>query len=813
GPLPREAWPRFMRFALHEDIGKADADDYVRLIREAYLVPMGLLRRKGRDYVVPGKLDNLELVKLLMPMLKHNPSPKMIHQRLSEPVYGLVPDQINLLLVFLLLQGEIEVFKDQRSYRDAFETLENPLHYDRVELGQSLPVMELAAITRLAEALNLKLPQQWTLLAQKRAIENIREAGRQQSEQLQPLLKSLRADPTQGSHLCEQVQAYLQDWNVLRKGAEPLKGFQDFLSSIESIDSFIQQIPKFNLLQKRLPGLIEESQRFQHLFSNPVLQEKILRALNPQQSQLPEVPDLDNPDDLESWLGQARTVYADYKKSYSQAHAQWWARQTSHPALNWQAPLVANSRHIGLGDAVKRIRELQQRALQQRCRGLVNLDYQPLCSCGFDGESAPLAILIDECEKLEQDTERKLESFFQQDQVKETIGTWRSSADPAVQADLTQYLSGSRIIPRIHDLCWFDRNLSGDATLADGDLESVLRLLEEKIWEAEGLQKALTEHLARYAGRRIRFVHSRASSETSEELILWCAEQCLRFGVPLPERMSTRDLNRIQACLRPEWVGDQAIRGLEQLGLNSASVDKLLGWLINGQLTLPEFKPSPASALFAVRELLVPQAIVDARDLALRSESLYRHHGRLAPLAGKPWLDRLDELANTPFDPMPAPLIGVLQRNPAALWLLIDCWGLPLFRPLLKVIQNELQTWKLEHTDFALVGEQTTTNNCYRQLLNGNIAHAFEKCSVIDQILHDRDLEFPEFVRIVETELAISLKRLSAKLDPARDLLIFADHGFRLNPSGRSLQHGGPSMLERVVPVCLFCSREKLGVN
>ncbi|MGH8552054.1 MAG: hypothetical protein ACRERS_02055, partial [Methylococcales bacterium] len=558
GPLPREAWPRFMRFALHEDIGKADADDYVRLIREAYLVPMGLLRRKGRDYVMPGKLDNLELVKLLMPMLKHNPSPKMIHQRFSEPVYGLVPDQINLLLVFLLLQGEIEVFKDQRSYRDAFETLENPLHYDRVELGQSLPVMELAAITRLAEALNLKLPQQWTLLAQKRAIENIREAGRQQSEQLQPLLKSLRADPTQGSHLCEQVQAYLQDWNVLRKGAEPLKGFQDFLSSIESIDSFIQQIPKFNLLQKRLPGLIEESQRFQHLFSNPVLQEKILRALNPQQSQLPEVPDLDNPDDLESWLGQARTVYADYKKSYSQAHAQWWARQTSHPALNWQAPLVANSRHIGLGDAVKRIRELQQRALQQRCRGLVNLDYQPLCSCGFDGESAPLAILIDECEKLEQDTERKLESFFQQDQVKETIGTWRSSADPAVQADLTQYLSGSRIIPRIHDLCWFDRNLSGDATLADGDLESVLRLLEEKIWEAEGLQKALTEHLARYAGRRIRFVHSRASSETSEELILWCAEQCLRFGVPLPERMSTRDLNRIQACLRPEWVGDQA---------------------------------------------------------------------------------------------------------------------------------------------------------------------------------------------------------------------------------------------------------------
>ncbi|MCI0653637.1 MAG: DUF6079 family protein [Methylococcaceae bacterium] len=809
GPLPREAWSRFMRFAGHDDIANADADDYVRLIREAYLLPMGLLRRKGRDYVVPGNLDSQELVRLLMPMLKHSPSPKAIHQRLSEPVYGLVPDQINLLLVFMLLQGEIELLKDQRSYRDTFETLENPLHYDRVELGHALPAAQLGAITRLCEALNLKLPQQWTVLAQKRALENIREAGRQQADQLQPLLKSLHAAEQQGAELSDRLVSYLQDWNALQKGSDLLKSFQDFLASIESLDQFINQIRGFSLLQRRLPAMIEELHRYRHLFANSLFHEKTLPNLTDAGPELPEAPALAWLDDLEAWLAQARTLYAAYKKSYGEAHQQWWQSQRTHPALNWQPPLVAVSQHIGLGDTVKRIRELQQRAARQRCRGLVNLDYQPLCSCGFDGESAPFANLIDECEKLQQEAEAKLESFFQQDQVKEAIGAWRHSADPT-QADLTQYLSGSRVIPEIRDLSWFDRNLSGDAILADVDVSSIVALIEDRVWVPEALQKALNEHLGRYAGRRIRFIHSQPGSESSEELISWCAEQCLRFGVRLPERMAARHQNRIQACLRSEWVSDAAVKGLEQLGLSTGSVDKILGWLINGQLALPDLSPRPDCVLFAVRELLFPESTLDPRGLALRSESLYRVHNRFAVLAGKRWLDRLDELAKSPLDPNPKPLIETLEQNLAAQWLLLDCWGLPLMRPLMKVIETVFEAWKTERTDFGLVNGETTTDSYYRQLLNGNICHPFEKCNVIDRTLHDRDLEFSEFVRIVETELAIALKRLAAKLDLGRDLLIFADHGFRLDPSGRKFQHGGPSMLERVVPVCLLCSREKV---
>lgn len=53
GPLPKEAYRRLMRHVSQHDLGDEEADEYVKLIREAYLVPMGLLHRKGREYIVP----------------------------------------------------------------------------------------------------------------------------------------------------------------------------------------------------------------------------------------------------------------------------------------------------------------------------------------------------------------------------------------------------------------------------------------------------------------------------------------------------------------------------------------------------------------------------------------------------------------------------------------------------------------------------------------------------------------------------------------------------------------------------------------
>jgi hypothetical protein len=145
--------------------------------------------------------------------------------------------------------------------------------------------------------------------------------------------------------------------------------------------------------------------------------------------------------------------------------------------------------------------------------------------------------------------------------------------------------------------------------------------------------------------------------------------------------------------------------------------------------------------------------------------------------------------------------------------VVLDSWGLPLLRPVLKVLDHELDAWKIDRTDFGLVEPETTTDNYYRQLLSGDIRHTFEKCNVIDQILHERDLKFQDLLRIVEAELIIALQRTIPRLDPARDFLVFADHGFRLDASGHRFQHGGASTLERVVPVCRLVSRERLTLN
>src|SRR5436305_14174720 len=143
GPLPKEAYRQFMKFVSEHDLGAQDAPDFVKLIREAYLVPMGLMQRKGSEYVMSPKLDNNELVRLLSPILDHHPSPTRVYEHLSAPVYGLVPDQIQLLLLVLLVQGELDIVKGERSYRETYETMLSPLQYDRVLPGRALNVNQL----------------------------------------------------------------------------------------------------------------------------------------------------------------------------------------------------------------------------------------------------------------------------------------------------------------------------------------------------------------------------------------------------------------------------------------------------------------------------------------------------------------------------------------------------------------------------------------------------------------------------------------------------------------------------------------------
>ena len=120
-----------MKYASESDLGAEDAPEAVKLIREAYLVPMGLMQRRGPEYLMSLKLDGHELVRFLAPVLEHHPTPERVYQHLCAPVYGLVPDQIHVLLLILLIQGEIDIVKGRliRNYGYDEDSATDVLNY------------------------------------------------------------------------------------------------------------------------------------------------------------------------------------------------------------------------------------------------------------------------------------------------------------------------------------------------------------------------------------------------------------------------------------------------------------------------------------------------------------------------------------------------------------------------------------------------------------------------------------------------------------------------------------------------------------
>jgi hypothetical protein len=68
-------------------------------------------------------------------------------------------------------------------------------------------------------------------------------------------------------------------------------------------------------------------------------------------------------------------------------------------------------------------------------------------------------------------------------------------------------------------------------------------------------------------------------------------------------------------------------------------------------------------------------------------------------------------------------------------------------------------------------------------------------------VVHGRAAAFDDLCRVGLAELRLELGGVRKRLDPARPLLVFGDHGFRLERDGKSYRHGGASTLERTVPV------------
>jgi hypothetical protein len=264
--------------------------------------------------------------------------------------------------------------------------------------------------------------------------------------------------------------------------------------------------------------------------------------------------------------------------------------------------------------------------------------------------------------------------------------------------------------------------------------------------------------------------------------------------------MSAAQLGEVAEAARAEWVSKAALERLEELGLGERALERIMAWLLAGRIRTPSAQAASPLVAAAI-EVLEPSAPAAPGDVARLSERLYRQHSTMLRVGGKPWLERLDGLAAAPPPAGVRDLTDVLRERLDAQWLILDCLGLPLLGTLRAHLESLLPAWRLEKVEFALVSETTTTEACYRQLIEAGFNHPLEKINCVDALLHERFLPLDDLSRLVAAELSIACGRMRKRLDPGLPLVVFADHGFRLAPDGRSYTHGGASPLERLVPV------------
>ena len=811
GPLPRDVWRRFLAHCF----GGAEAwghDAQVELVHEGYLVPMGLVRR-SRDggYAPAPNVERHELVRLLLPLLEHGPSPARLYEHLALPVYGLVPDQVGALLLHLSAQGVIDIRKGGRSLRDAYETLPDPRHYDRVLPARALSVEQREALARLARELGVALPKQWSALAERRIATEIASLARVRREYLEPVLERLDGLEA-GRALGERLRAHIAHWRSLEGSSDPLAAFESFLSGIGSISAFLEEARESLALGERLPALLGDVERFRHLLQHPLLADGAARGsgdgalerLVDAVALLGEMPRLERLDDLATWLAQLAQRYERYKDAYRHAHDAWWREAESHPLWRWRAPALAASRHAGLAAALAETEAARAKADRARCRRPSNLDFQPLCVCGFDGPEAPARELLDAAAERVAALEQRLTAFFAQPEVRHRILAWREAGLETSPGTL-EYLDGRAPWPDITDVAALDRHLAGLELTREVDESVVTELLRSRAWEPEALLRQLAARLASYEGRRLRFRAAGLSPGLPGTAAEWMARQMGRHGEALPEGLDTAARAAIGEALRAEWIAEPALGALEGLGLRPEDEDRIAGWLLDGTLPPPGAAPRDSLA-GAIRDLLDPAPIDSPHALAVASRCAYRLDPRLQRLAGSRWRERLEALARTPLPGLP-PLVARLREEDAAQWLVVDCAGLPLLEAVERALVAALSAWRPDGTGFALVGAGSSTDDFYRELLDASIRHALEKVNVVDELVHEAGGSFLELEARVGVELGLACRRVAGRFDPGADLLVFADHGFRLSPERRHFVHGGGSTLERVVPLWRFASK------
>jgi hypothetical protein len=799
GPLPKEAYRQFMTYATENDLGAELAPDYVKLMREAYLVPMGLMQRRGQEYVVIPKLESHELVRLLGTILGHHPTPARVYQHMGAPIFGLVPDQIQILLLLLLVQGEIDIVKGDRSYRETYETLPNPIQYDRILPGQALNMAQLRQLEALCESFRIAVPKQWSVLAQKRAIEQLRRYGARQRDQLIEFVSRVKSSGESES-LSGPFEELITKWLSIEKGEHELQGFEHFLYSIGNPQKFAEEAMALASLPVRYERLLRESQRYRHLFGYPCVSQCANPQIAVEIQSLEKAPPLDRPAELEEWLNKCRDVYSRYSAWYSAQHDRHWKDVHSHRIWIYRVPTVSGSRHAGTATLAGELNQLREKAREARCAGLAPLDFQPICRCGFDGNESPVSPILRQFDQIAGALEKELTLFFQQDKVKSRVRDW-SAQKLETNTQTIAYLEGKSDYPDTANIQLFDQHLAGLELVQRIRPEALLEILEGRTWDKPSLMRTLDQFFDR-CGPRITLAGREAPLR--EELVAWCYEQALKTGCPLPSGLTAAEHSMVSAIVQPKWIGDACLGKLEQMNLDEAVTKKILGWVLDGLISPPQIPPE-SGPVAAALHMIRPTQSIRVEELASRAALLYGQHRVFMELRPRPWLGRLDELAESPLAEFPERLEDLLKAVRDFHWIVVDCLGLPFLGMLQKIVPECFPSWQWQGAQFAAVSERSSTDAFYMGLVERDFNKAFEKINAVDALIHGRKLEFPDLERLARAELEIAFRKL--KLDPAIPVVVFGDHGFRLDKEGREFVHGGPSTLERIVPMLLLSPR------
>ncbi len=801
GPLPREAYRRFVEFVERQGLEAESDDEFVTVIREGYLIPMGLMRREGWYAVPEPRLERNELVRLLRPMLDSHPSPRRIAEHLADSVFGLVPDQAELLLLYLFLLGEIDIRKGRRSLRELFHTLPLPTAYDTVVPAEVLPPDRLRQLKELCRTLGVRRPSRWSALELGSVLDRLRRRVREDRRVLERARTSL-GEGEDTAALRGRLEAHLAAWSVLEEEDAPVRTLERFFSTVGDLRRLLAERAELLELPRKLAPLLEARRRLERLLGHPHLDASWDETVRARLEAVGPPPPADRLEELAAWVQEARAAYEAHALAYRERHETYWGEIAEHPVWRWEPPPVAESRHLGLGQVLRELHRAREAAARLRCRGLVDPELGPRCACGFDGTAAPIEEELERFEAARRTITRAVEGFFAQDRVREAVRGF-VTAGLEVRDAAVAYLEGRERIPGIRDVELFDRHLAGAGLVAELSPAELLEGLAGRVLEPGALAEALRRRLEARGAERIRITEGVSPGEDGEEIARWCVARCLEAGVPLPPGLAGRLPEGAARWIEPSMVGPGALLRLEELGLGAPLEERIAAWIVQGDLGVPA-GGIESPLVVAARETHRPTRGGGAAERAELARVLYRADPRMRRVAPGPWRDRLQALAEDPLEGELPELLDLLREELDSQWLLVDCLGLPLLPALRPVLARALAGWRAGPERFAAVGPETTTEAYWSRLAEEGIDHALLKTDAVDRLLHQRPLGMEELEALAAAELGVALGRLVPRLDPARAVLVFADHGFRLDPAGGRFVHGGSSVLERTVPVLRF---------